>query len=133
MSNLAIHKIILTNFRNYQREEISFCEGLNCLTGKNGMGKTNLLDAIYYLSMCKSRVNGLDKYVIKHDEEFIRLEGEFNRNNKTEKIVGKIIPGKSKIIEKNDVPYRSKNHGVMHACGHDAHTTILLGVLKFYQ
>lgn len=105
MADLALHRIILTHFRNYKKEQVEFCEGLNCLTGKNGMGKTNLLDAIYYLCMCKSRINSLDKYALKHGENFIRLEGLFSRNVQNEKIVGKIIPGKSKVIERNNVPY----------------------------
>jgi len=69
------------------------------------MGKTNLLDAIYYLGMCKSRVNHLDKYVLRHGAEFIRLEGLFGRLEKKEKIVAKVIPRKAKVLERNDVPY----------------------------
>lgn len=106
MSDLSLQHITLTNFRNYHLETIRFCDGLNCLTGKNGMGKTNLLDAIYYLSMCRSRLNSLDKYVLRHEADFIRLEGHFNRKEKKERIVAKVIPRKSKVIERNDVPYK---------------------------
>ncbi len=70
------------------------------------MGKTNLLDAIYYLCMCKSYAGINDRKLVIHDEIFFRLEGVFGLNNKNERIVAKVVPGKNKVIEKNDVPYK---------------------------
>ncbi len=70
------------------------------------MGKTNLLDAIYYLCMCKSYSGINDRKLVIHDGDFFRLEGIFNSKKKKEKIVAKVIPGKSKVIEKNDIPYK---------------------------
>lgn len=69
------------------------------------MGKTNLEDAIYYLCVCKSNFSGSDKNVVKYGEDFFRLEGLFLRNDKKEKITAKIIAGKQKVFEKNDVLY----------------------------
>lgn len=69
------------------------------------MGKTNILDAIYYLCMSKSYFMASDKNVSKHGETFFRLEGEFDLEGKKEKIVAKIIPGKKKELERNDKPY----------------------------
>lgn len=69
------------------------------------MGKTNLLDAIYYISMTKSSFINIDRDVVRHGESFLRLEGHFLHNTKKEKIVAKVIPSSSKIFEKNDVPY----------------------------
>ncbi len=102
---MKLTKITLTNFKNYTAQTVSFSPTINCIVGKNGMGKTNLLDAIYFLCMCKSNFSGSDKNVVKHDEGFFRLEGQFMRNQKKEKIVAKVIPSKQKVIEKNDVLY----------------------------
>ncbi len=111
MSELYLKKIILTQFRNHSFQEINFCNGLNCITGKNGEGKTNILDSIYYICMCKSRLNGLDKYVVQHDEKFLRIEALFDKKNRQEKIVAKIQLGKPKIIEKNNAEYEKfSNH-----------------------
>ena len=78
---------------------------MNCLVGLNGMGKTNLLDAIHYLCMTKSSFVNSDKDVVQHGASFFRLEGHFKNNQKKEKIVAKIVPGTSKIFEKNKVAY----------------------------
>lgn len=77
------------------------------------MGKTNLLDAIYYLCMCKSHRGVNDRNVVQHSMDFFRLEGEFlnEKNEATKsksknKIVAKVQPGKKKEIEKNNVAYQ---------------------------
>jgi len=72
----------------------------------NGMGKTNLLDAIYYCCMGKSHFGGQDRNVVRHEADFFRLEAHFFKKEKKEKIVAKVIPGKQKIIERNTVPYQ---------------------------
>ncbi len=104
MKELYLEHIILTNFRNYTNAHVHFCRDLNCLVGKNGMGKTNLLDAIYYLCMTKSRLNGLDKYVMHHDESFLRLESTFLKDDSQQHIVIKSHKMQAKVIEKNRVP-----------------------------
>jgi DNA replication and repair protein RecF len=70
------------------------------------MGKTNLLDAIYYLCMCKNYAGVNDRKLVFHENDFFRLEGTFYLKKKKEKIVAKVIPGKKKVIENNDVPYK---------------------------
>ncbi len=95
----------LTNFRNYEFQELKFSPHLNLIAGLNGMGKTNLLDAVYYLCMGKSHFTGTDRNVVRHKEDFFRLEGQFFLNKKEEKIVAKVQPGKLKVFEKNDIPY----------------------------
>lgn len=69
------------------------------------MGKTNLLDAIYYLCMGKSYFNGTDQHLALHGEPFFRLEGHFNRLGRMEKIVAKVQPRRKKELERNDVRY----------------------------
>ena len=51
---MYLKKISLLNFKNIAQEELALCPGINCLVGDNGAGKTNVVDAVYYLSMCKS-------------------------------------------------------------------------------
>ena len=69
------------------------------------MGKTNLLDAVYYLCMGKSHFTNSDRNVVQHNESFFRMEGFFSVDKKTEKIVAKVQPGKTKVFERNDAPY----------------------------
>lgn len=69
------------------------------------MGKTNLLDAIYYLCMGKSYFVPNDRYLSLHGTDFFRIEGHFDREEKREKIVAKVIPKKKKELERNGVPY----------------------------
>ena len=58
---------------------MNFDKDITCFVGPNGVGKTNLLDAIHYLCLCKSYFNSIDSQNIKHDEDFFRLEGKFER------------------------------------------------------
>lgn len=103
---MFLQQLKLTNFKNYEFQTIEVSPKLNCFVGKNGMGKTNLLDAIHYLCMCKSAiVSGSDRILAKHGESFFRLDGIFQRLEKREHIVTKIQTGKRKTIERNKVPY----------------------------
>ena len=56
---MYLKKIALLNFKNISQEELVLCPGINCLVGDNGAGKTNVVDAVYYLSMCKSSLQML--------------------------------------------------------------------------
>lgn len=79
---------------------------LNCFVGQNGMGKTNLLDAIYYLCMGKSYFGLSDRYIVKKESIFFRLEGDFILNDKQkETIVAKVQPPKRKVLERNKIAY----------------------------
>lgn len=108
---LHLERLILTHFKNYTSQKLLFSERVNCFVGLNGMGKTNVLDAIYYLCMCKSYFLPSDNDVILRGESFMRLEGHFNKNGKTEKIVAKVQSRKKKMIERNDIVYSAlSNH-----------------------
>jgi len=102
---LHLKKIKLTNFKNYEIQTVDFSEKVNCIVGLNGMGKTNLLDAVYYLCMCKSHFGISDSYIKKHETTFFRLEGQFKKGKKQFKTVAKVIPKEKKTIELNDVAY----------------------------
>ena len=74
---MELCSISLLNYRNLQEVDIEFSPGINCFIGSNGMGKTNLLDAVYYLSFCKSAVNASDSTNILHDAPFFMLQGRY--------------------------------------------------------
>lgn len=87
-------------------QAIDLSPELNCFVGQNGMGKTNILDAVYYLCMCKSSFGLRDRHIIQHERDFFRLEGHFIRQAKKEKIVAKVQTGRNKkVVERNEVPY----------------------------
>lgn len=71
----------LTNFKTYSDLDVDFCSNVNCLVGNNGVGKTNLLDAIYYLSFCKSYFNSVDTQNIRMGEEFFAIHGNYRFDN----------------------------------------------------
>ncbi|MGB1040837.1 MAG: AAA family ATPase, partial [Flavobacteriales bacterium] len=73
---MILSKFSLINFKNSSQLELEVSPFVNCFLGKNGMGKTNLLDGIYYLSNCKSFFNSVDSQNIKNDEAFFVLQGE---------------------------------------------------------
>ncbi|AEE53387.1 DNA replication/repair protein RecF [Haliscomenobacter hydrossis] len=102
---MYLERIALANFKNYENQKLDCSPRLNCLVGNNGMGKTNLLDAIYYLCMAKSHFNLTDNAIARHHEAFFRLEGHFVLHGKKEKIVAKVMPRKLKELERNDVAY----------------------------
>ena len=102
---MHLHELKLTNFKNYEFQSLAFSPRLNLIAGLNGMGKTNLLDAVYYLCMGKSHFQGTDRNVVRQTEDFFRLEGYFFLQEKKEKIVAKVVPGKQKTIERNDNAY----------------------------
>ena len=102
---LYLQKIKLTNFKNYESQTIDFSTKVNCIVGLNGMGKTNMLDAIYYLCMCKSHFGISDSYIERHGATFFRVEGHFKKGRKKYQTVAKVIPKEKKKFELNKVPY----------------------------
>lgn len=83
---MYLKNISLVNFKNYTAAELDFCTGINCFTGVNGEGKTNLLDAIHYLSFCKSFFNPIDSQNILHDAPFFMIQGTFEVEGANEEI-----------------------------------------------
>ena len=82
---MYLRTIQLSNFKSYEEAEFSFDENVNGIVGKNGSGKTNLLDAIYYLSFCKSYFSAQDIFSVRFGGDFFAIHGEFHnaesRNN----------------------------------------------------
>ena len=75
--NMYLKKLVLINFKNIAQAEITLSERLNCFVGDNGAGKTNVLDAVYYLSMSKSALSMTDGQSVRHGEDFFVVEGTY--------------------------------------------------------
>ena len=72
---MILERINILNYRNIEECELTFSPKVNLFWGNNGMGKTNLLDAIYYLSFCKSHLNTKDSHLIRHGSDFFMVQG----------------------------------------------------------
>ena len=100
LTNLSI-----INFKNIREAELSFSPGINCFFGKNGEGKTNLLDAIYYLSFCKSHSNPVDSQNITHDADFFVLQAHYKGKEVQEEIYCGMKRKQKKIFKRNKKEY----------------------------
>lgn len=99
-----IRNIKLINFRNIEKLSLDFDEKLNVITGRNGIGKTNILDAIFYLSSVRSNSNATDQMLVRGGCDFFRLEGNFDIGAKSE-VVLKYKIDQVKSIELNGKTY----------------------------
>lgn len=74
---MILKQISIFNYKNLEQVELEFSSKMNCFIGQNGMGKTNLLDAVYYLSFCKSATNPIDSQNMMHDKDFFVIQGVY--------------------------------------------------------
>ena len=103
---MFLSKLTLANFKNYTEADLSFSDKINCFIGDNGVGKTNILDAIHYLSFCKSYFNSVDSQNIRHDESFFSIHGFYHKNgNKTDKISCVLKRNQRKLVKLNNNEY----------------------------
>ena len=102
---MFLKKLILINYKNFSSKTVEFGTKINCFVGKNGIGKTNLLDAVYHLSFGKSYFNPITTQNIKHGADFFMLDGEFEKNGRQEHIICSIKKGQKKVIKRNNKPY----------------------------
>ncbi|WP_158976166.1 DNA replication/repair protein RecF [Cellulophaga sp. L1A9] len=102
---MFLKKLSLINYKNFSSENFEFDSKINCFVGQNGIGKTNILDAIYHLSFGKSYFNPIATQNIKHGEDFFVIEGNFEKLDREEKIVCSLKKGMKKIIKKNGKAY----------------------------
>ncbi len=84
---MYLHKLKLANFKNCASADIVFGDKVNCFVGRNGAGKTNILDAIYCLSFCKSFFTSIDKLNIRHGEDFFSIHGVYSGEGKENELV----------------------------------------------
>lgn len=80
LCSMILEKLSIINYKNIAEASLELSPKINCLIGQNGVGKTNVLDAIYYLSFCRSANNPIDSQVIRHGEDFFMLEGKYNED-----------------------------------------------------
>jgi len=102
---MHLKKISLFNFKNFEEASFEFEHKINCFVGKNGIGKTNVLDSIYHLAFGKSYFNTLSVQNIKHNEDFFVVDGEFEKQDRTEQIVCSLKKGQKKILKRNGKLY----------------------------
>ncbi len=102
---MYLKKISLFNYKNFSEVNFDFDNKINCFVGKNGIGKTNVLDAIFHLSYGKSYFNPLAVQNIKHGEEFFVIEGEFEKKDRSEIVICSLKKGQKKILKRNGKQY----------------------------
>src|ERR1700760_2767364 len=103
---MYLKQLSVVNFKNYAEAGLTFSEGVNVFTGNNGAGKTNLLDAIHYLSLCKSYFNPIDTQQIKQGTDFFIINGTFNKNSNEEKIACAVKRNQKKQFKRNKKDYQ---------------------------
>ena len=102
---MYLQHLSLVNFKNIESQSFDFQEKINCFVGNNGVGKTNVLDAIYYLSFTKSYFNAVAIQNIRHGESFFMIEGNYMLNDRNEKIICSLKKGQKKVLKRNDKAY----------------------------
>ncbi|PWJ36126.1 DNA replication/repair protein RecF [Sediminitomix flava] len=110
---MYLQQLSLLQFKNYEEAKFDFCEGINCLVGENGCGKTNLLDAIHYLSMTRSAFNPIEQQNVKHGQDHYMILGMFEKNNSKYKVnCGYFQQKKSFRVNKVEYDRLSEHIGV---------------------
>ena len=102
---MHLKRLSLFNYKNFSEIEFDFDAKINCFVGKNGIGKTNILDSIHHLALGKSYFNPLSIQNIKHGEDFFVIDGEFEKQNRTESIICSLKKGQKKILKRNGKIY----------------------------
>jgi DNA replication and repair protein RecF len=106
-SDMTLKHLSILNYKNIAEAELDFSSGLNCIIGTNGEGKTNLLDGIRFMSLCKSLGVTQDSLCIRHDQDFFMLKGLYEREDNTlEDIHCSLKRGQKKIMRRQGKPYK---------------------------
>lgn len=103
---MFLKKIRLVNFKNFSEAELVFSPKINVLVGKNGVGKTNMLDAIHYLALTKSYLNYSDRQNIRFDQDFFTVEGVFQKDDREEVVFCGFERDRGKTLKKNGKTYQ---------------------------
>lgn len=102
---MFVKELHIVNFKNIAEAAFTFCPRFNCIVGNNGVGKTNVLDALYQLSMCKSYFSLPDSQNIRHHEPFFVLQGKYERDEEEIEVYCGVKRGQKKIFKKNQKAY----------------------------
>ena len=104
---MFLSKLSIINYKNIEEAELAFSPKLNCFIGHNGEGKTNLLDAVYYLSFCRSSCSVSDSQAMRHDADFFMLDGRYvNDSGEDESVSCGMNRGKKKHFKRNNKEYK---------------------------
>lgn len=102
---MRLNSLSILNYKNIREAELLFSPKINCFIGNNGMGKTNLLDAIYFLSFCKSHSNSIDSQNILHNSEFFMLQGKYEMDDTIEEVYCGMKARQKKQFKRNKKEY----------------------------
>ena len=102
---MILNKLTLLNYKSFEEASFEFGSKINCLVGNNGVGKTNVLDAIYHLAYGKSYFNPTAVQNINHHKDFFVIEGNFSQHNQAEHIICSLKKGQKKVIKRNGKLY----------------------------
>lgn len=102
---MILKSLSLLNYKNFESTTFDFDSKINCFVGNNGVGKTNILDAIYHLSFGKSYFNPITSQNIKHGMDFFVVEGIYDKNKREEKVIVSAKKGHKKVIKRNGKVY----------------------------
>lgn len=104
---MILEQLSLLNYKNIEQAELQLSPNVNCFIGNNGMGKTNVLDAVYYLSFCKSASTQQDSLNIRHEADFMMLQGRYRNSVDEPEIVScGVKRGQRKHFKRNDKEYK---------------------------
>lgn len=112
---MILKSLNLLNYKNFDAYSVEFDAKINCFVGANGVGKTNILDAIYHLSFGKSYFNPIASQNIRHEEDFFVVDGLYEKNERNEKVIVSLKRGQKKLSNVTE-----------------KHTTDLVIILGFY-
>jgi DNA replication and repair protein RecF len=112
LDTLWLKEISLHNFKSYVEKKFSFSSQINCIVGENGVGKTNLLDAIHYLCIGKSAFLGTESQQIHQDATFFALKGIFEQAQREATVLCSLEKGKKKELKLNKIPYQKMSEHV---------------------
>ncbi len=102
---MILKSLSLINYKNFESINFEFDDKINCFVGHNGVGKTNILDAIYHLSFGKSYFNPITSQNIKHDTDFFVIDGLYIKDDRDEKVIVSAKRGQKKVIKRNGKAY----------------------------
>ena len=103
---MHLKQLTLTQYKNFSSASFDFNPNINCFVGENGVGKSNILDAIYHLSFCKSYFNPISVQNIQIGTDFFMIKGIYEKNLREEKIICSFKKGQKKIIKRNGNVYK---------------------------
>jgi len=109
---MQIKRLSILNFKNIKEAELSFSPGLNCFVGKNGEGKTNLLDAIHYIAFCKSHTNSIDSQNINHEADFFMIQASCQENEVTNEVTCAVKRRQKKTFTCDTKEYDKLSHHI---------------------